>query len=80
MKNKKSIVILGAGTSGTIMANQLVKELDLKSWNIIIIDENDKHYYQPGFLFLPFGQYKEEDVVRPIKEFLPDEVTFIQEK
>ncbi|MFZ1706071.1 MAG: FAD/NAD(P)-binding oxidoreductase [Saprospiraceae bacterium] len=80
MKNKKSILILGAGTAGTIMANQLVKEIDTKAWSVTIVDEKDKHYYQPGFLFLPFGMYKEEDIVRPIKKYLPEKVKFIQDK
>ncbi|MBK8622756.1 MAG: NAD(P)/FAD-dependent oxidoreductase [Saprospiraceae bacterium] len=80
MKHKKNILILGAGTAGTIMANQLVKEVDPHSWHITIADATDTHYYQPGFLFLPFGIYDEEDVKKPIRSFLPDEVKFVQEK
>ena len=50
----KRLVILGAGTAGTMMANHLRKEMDKNVWEIKIIDEREKHYYQPGFLFLPF--------------------------
>ena len=35
----KKVVIIGAGTGGTIMAQQLNKELDSKNWSITIIDE-----------------------------------------
>ncbi|MBK8052251.1 MAG: NAD(P)/FAD-dependent oxidoreductase [Saprospiraceae bacterium] len=73
----KKVVIIGAGTGGTIMAQQLNKELDNKNWSITIIDERKEHYYQPGFLFLPFDQYKPEDVVKPIKDFIPKGVDFL---
>lgn len=73
----KNLVILGAGTAGTMMANKLHKALNNKVWNITIIDKDETHYYQPGFLFIPFGIYQPEDVVRTKKEFLPKEVNFI---
>jgi sulfide:quinone oxidoreductase len=52
----KRIVILGAGTAGTIMANKLRKKLT-GDWGITIVDVDNVHYYQPGFLFIPFGSY-----------------------
>lgn len=78
MKNKKQILILGGGTAGTVMANHLFKEIDEKVWTIKVVDERENHYYQPGFLFLPFGMYNENDIVRPIRKYLPDGVGFIQ--
>jgi pyrimidine operon attenuation protein/uracil phosphoribosyltransferase len=53
----KNLVILGAGTAGTMMANHLRPKLDKKEWNITIVDQYKTHYYQPGFLFLPFDIY-----------------------
>ena len=48
----KRIVILGAGTAGTIMANRLVKlfrrELDAGTMTITLVDQDDRHLYQPG--------------------------------
>lgn len=73
----KNLVIIGAGTGGTIMASHLNKELNKSEWNITIVDERKEHYYQPGFLFLPFDQYKPEDVVKPISDFIPKGVDFI---
>jgi len=73
----KNLVIIGAGTGGTIMANHLNKELNNKDWRITIVDERKEHYYQPGFLFLPFDQYKPEDVVKPIQDFIPKGVDFV---
>jgi len=74
---KKNLIIIGAGTAGTMMANKLDHELNNSAWQITIIDRDDTHYYQPGFLFIPFGIYKPEDVVKTRHEFLPKNVTFI---
>ncbi len=66
----KRIVILGAGTGGTMMANKLVRALPEDGWRITVVDRDDVHIYQPGLLFLPFGQYREEDIVKRRKNLL----------
>jgi len=76
----KSLVILGAGTAGTMMANKLHHALNPVEWRITIVDRDNVHYYQPGFLFIPFGLYQPEDVVRPRPDFLPKGVTFIPQE
>ena len=76
----KRIVILGAGTAGTMMANHLIKKVDKKEWSITIIDQHKTHYYQPGFLFIPFGRYTEKDVTKPKEQFIPKGVELIMEK
>lgn len=75
----KRIVILGAGTAGTMVANKLSRELqhNYYEWDIVIVDEKLKHYYQPGFLFIPFGIYQPEDVVKPTQHFLPENVELV---
>jgi len=67
----KTLLILGAGTGGTMVANKMSKHLDPREWQIKIVDKDENHYYQPGFLFIPFGIYKQSDVVKPKKNFLP---------
>lgn len=74
----KQLLILGAGTGGTMMANQLRKKLDLSEWKITVVDQCPKHYYQPGFLFLPFGFYSERDVVRLKRQFIPRAVEYVE--
>ncbi len=73
----KNLVILGAGTSGTIMANHLVSKLDKKDWSITIVDQYETHYYQPGFLFMPFDIYKPSQVVKKGQKFIPKGVNYI---
>ncbi|MBT7994303.1 MAG: NAD(P)/FAD-dependent oxidoreductase [Bacteroidetes bacterium] len=67
----KRLLILGAGTAGTIMANKMRKDLPRDEWDITIVDQYKTHYYQPGFLFIPFGIYKEKDVVKQKSDFIP---------
>ncbi|GAB6154915.1 FAD/NAD(P)-binding oxidoreductase [Desulfosporosinus burensis] len=74
----KKILILGAGTAGTMMANHLVKKVNKNEWSITIVDQHEKHYYQPGFLFIPFGIYSEKDVIKEKTNLLPKEVKYIQ--
>ncbi|MDP1764252.1 MAG: FAD/NAD(P)-binding oxidoreductase [Sediminibacterium sp.] len=76
----KRLVILGAGTAGTTMANHLHHKLNRKEWEIDIIDERTEHHYQPGYLFLPFDIYQPADIVKSIKEFVPSDVHLITKK
>ncbi|MBN2415335.1 NAD(P)/FAD-dependent oxidoreductase [bacterium] len=76
----KNLLILGAGTAGTMMATHLNRKLDKKEWRITIVDQHKTHYYQPGFLFIPFDLYKEKDVIKAKTEFIPKGVTYIQER
>lgn len=74
----KELLILGAGTAGTIMANKMRNTLSCDEWNITIIEKETKHYYQPGFLFIPFGYYKTNEILKTTTQFLPKKMNFIQ--
>ncbi|MBS3992381.1 MAG: NAD(P)/FAD-dependent oxidoreductase [Bacteroidetes bacterium] len=76
----KNLVILGAGTAGTMMANHLNHKLSKNDWRITIVDQYKTHYYQPGFLFLPFDTYTEDQVKKDKKKFIPKGVNYIQKK
>ena len=73
----RKILILGSGAGGTIVANMLRKELVESEWEITIIDRKEQHHYQAGYLFIPFGVYSENDVIKPKKEFIPKGVYFV---
>lgn len=73
----RKIVILGAGTGGTIMANKLSRKLPSSVWEITVVDQHETHYYQPGFLFLPFQMYRKEMVVKPKSKFIPSLVKMV---
>ncbi|MDZ7724755.1 MAG: FAD/NAD(P)-binding oxidoreductase [candidate division KSB1 bacterium] len=73
----KKIVILGAGTGGTIMANKLSQQLPKNDWKITIVDKDNKHIYQPGLLFIPFNIYSCNDIIKPRRDYLPKDVELI---
>lgn len=73
----KKLLILGGGTAGTMMANKFRKALDRTDWEITIVDKHKTHYYQPGFLFIPFGIYTKNDVIKPKGNFFPSGVNVV---
>ena len=72
----KNVLILGAGTAGTIMANHLRHKLHGDHWKITLLDRASHHDYQPGYLFMPFGVYDEKDVRRPMNRVVPRGVDY----
>lgn len=76
----KKIVILGAGTAGTMAANHLTHMLDLNEWQITIVDEDPIHYYQAGYIFVPFGKANPNRLMKQKKNYLPAKVRALQQK
>ncbi|ABB22959.1 type III sulfide quinone reductase, selenoprotein subtype [Pelodictyon luteolum] len=72
----KKIVVLGAGTAGTIVSNNLRRHLS-DDWEITVIDRDDRHIYQPGLLFVPFGIQKSKTLVKSRKKFILPGVKFV---
>jgi sulfide:quinone oxidoreductase len=73
----RSLVVLGAGTAGTMVVNKLRHRLPADEWRITVIDKDDVHDYQPGYLFLPFGLIEPEQVRRSRHHFITDGVELV---
>jgi sulfide:quinone oxidoreductase len=73
----KRLVVLGAGTAGTMVVNKLRSKLDRSEWAITVVDQDDTHLYQPGLLLLPFGVYEPAELVKPRHDFMPDGVDLV---
>jgi sulfide:quinone oxidoreductase len=71
------LLILGGGTAGTMVAAKLRRRLDPAGWQITVVDHDDDHLYQPGLLFLPFGDIQAQQIVKPRSRFLPDGVDLV---
>jgi len=71
----KRIAIIGGGTGGTLAANRLRRQLG-DEVEIVVVDRDDEHVYQPGLLFVPFGMEKPEGIVRSRKAQLHGGVEF----
>lgn len=74
----KQIVILGGGTGGTMTANRLRRQFGQSEAQIHVVDRDDRHVYQPGLLFVPFGLADADEIVRPRRRQLRNGVTFHQ--
>jgi sulfide:quinone oxidoreductase len=74
----KRIVILGGGTGGTIAANRLRRIYGTGDVEIIVVDQDDDHVYQPGLLFVPFGLTDPGRLIRPRRRQLHAGVGFRQ--
>jgi sulfide:quinone oxidoreductase len=75
----RHVVILGGGTGGTLAANRLRRRFRTDELAITVVDQDDRHVYQPGLLFVPFGLTHVEDIVRPRQRQLRGGIDFIQQ-
>ena len=73
----RRLLVLGGGTAGTMIVNKLRRQLARKDWEITVVDRDDDHFYQPGYLFMPFGTYTPEQVVRKRHAFIPEGVDLV---
>jgi sulfide:quinone oxidoreductase len=73
---RAQIVILGGGTGGTMTANRLRRRLGEDRADIHVVDRDDRHVYQPGLLFVPFGLADVEEIVRPRRRQLRRGIEF----
>ena len=73
----RRLLVLGAGTAGTMAINTLRPRLPRDEWSITVVDSSETHYYQPGYLFIPFGIYRPDEVARPSRRFVPAGVDLV---
>jgi sulfide:quinone oxidoreductase len=76
---RRRVVILGGGTGGTLTANRLRRRFGDDELAITVVDQDDRHVYQPGLLFVPFGLTHVEDIVRPRRRQLRHGISFVQQ-
>lgn len=76
----QKVVILGAGTGGSIMANRLRKESGREGLNfeITVVDPEPGHLYQPGLLFLPFGKTTLKKILKPKRRYVHKSIKIIE--
>jgi sulfide:quinone oxidoreductase len=76
----KNILIVGGGLSGTIVANGLCRhltdEMRRGEVSITVLGATDKHMYQPGLLYVPFGRIRESELFRDERKVLDRRVAF----
>jgi sulfide:quinone oxidoreductase len=74
-RKQRQLLVLGAGTAGTMVANKIHKRLP--DWQVTVVDKDDVHDYQPGYLFIPFGMNSPQQVRRSKRQFIADGVEVV---
>ncbi|USW97955.1 NAD(P)/FAD-dependent oxidoreductase [Pseudomonas proteolytica] len=70
------IVVIGGGSAGIgLLASLLKRDPQL---NLILIEPNDEHYYQPAWTLVGGGAHDIRKTMRPMARVLPDGVTWVQ--
>jgi sulfide:quinone oxidoreductase len=77
MVTMRRLLVLGAGTAGTMVVNRLRRRLSRTEWQIFVVEPSDRHFYQPGFLFLPFGRYVPRQLSKPTRPLIGDGIELI---
>ncbi|KAJ7452466.1 hypothetical protein B0H11DRAFT_2073564 [Mycena galericulata] len=82
---KYKIVVVGAGSGGLSVANQIYDRFKaagkpLNAGDVAIIDPADNHYYQPGWTLVGAGLKKKTDFVRPLASLVPSHITLISDR
>lgn len=79
----KTVVIVGGGSGGMSTANHLAYKLrdNIKNREVkvVLFDGSGQHYYQPGFLEIPFDMMAPASTYRPMLRLAAEGVTIIQE-
>src|SRR5512145_767821 len=57
-------------------ANRLRRRFDPEEAEIHVVDRDDRHVYQPGLLFVPFGLAHLDEIVRPRRRQLRRDIVF----
>jgi sulfide:quinone oxidoreductase len=73
----KQLLVLGGGTAGSMTANKLRRTLSSSDWEITVVDADDNHRYQPGYLFMPFGTYRPDQVTKSRRKALNKDVPLV---
>ncbi len=68
MTSSTRLLVLGGGTAGTMIANKVHKVLP--EWDVTLVDRDDVHDYQPGYLFMPFGMNTPDQIRRSKRRFI----------
>jgi sulfide:quinone oxidoreductase len=72
------VVIVGGGTGGTVLANDLADrlepELDAGDVRVTLVNDDPEHVYKPVWLYVPFGQREPDDGRRPLDDLVDDAV------
>ena len=79
----KTIAIVGGGSGGVSTANHLAyklrEQVKVGEVKIILVEGSQSHYYQPGFLEIPFDLMTPSSTYKPVSRMLADGIMLVPE-
>ncbi len=70
-------MVLGGGTGGTIVANRMRRLAGPEELELVVVDRDDVHVYQPGLLYVAFSQMAPGALVRRRSRQLQPGIRFL---
>jgi sulfide:quinone oxidoreductase len=61
-------------------ANKLRRELPAGEWEMAVIDPSPVHIYQPGLLFVPFGNHDPDSLVKATRPLLTPRIALLRDR
>ncbi|MBI3585792.1 MAG: NAD(P)/FAD-dependent oxidoreductase [Ignavibacteriales bacterium] len=74
--NTKTIIVLGAGVGGLVVANELRRKLPSQH-KIMLIERNADHRFAPSFLWLMTGNRKPDAISQPVHRLVRSGIDLI---
>ncbi len=79
----KTIAIVGGGSGGVSTANHLAyklrEQVKVGEVKIVLVEGSQSHYYQPGFLEIPFDLMTPSSTYKPVSRMLADGIMLVPE-
>lgn len=75
--NTKTIVILGGGIGGLVVANELRRKLPHEH-KVVLVEKNREHAFAPSFLWLMTGDRQPDKIVKPVHSLLRRGIEVVQ--
>ena len=75
--SRKTIVILGGGVGGLVVANELRRLLSRED-RVVLVEKNPRHAFAPSFLWLMTGDRRPEQISRDVQQLVREGVELLQ--
>lgn len=72
----RSVLVLGGGIGGLVVANELRRLLDPAD-RVVVVERERQHLFQPSLLWLMVGRRRRDRIERPLRELLAPGVELV---
>lgn len=77
MMKEKTILILGGGVGGLVVANDLRHQIS-RVHKIVLVERNPRHAFAPSFLWVMTGDRRSDQISVPVKGLLREGIELVQ--